>query len=82
MKTGFFQSISGNNSSSRLIAFIVVIVALIFAQEVIYFGKQSVIESAAAAGTIFLTIAGPAMAFVFMQKKIEVKQEVKDETPN
>jgi len=80
MKTGFFQSISGNNSSSRLIAFIVVIVALIFAQEVIYFGKQSVIESAAAAGTIFLTIAGPAMAFVFMQKKTEVKQEIKDDT--
>lgn len=82
MKTGFFQSISGNNSSSRLIAFIVVIVALIFAQEVIYFGKQSVIEAATAAGTIFLTIAGPAMAFVFLQKKTEVKQEVKDETPN
>ena len=81
MKTGFFQSISGNNSSSRLIGFIVVVVALIFAQEVIYFGKQSVIESAAAAGTIFLTIAGPAMAFLFAQKKNEIKQE-KNETTN
>ena len=75
MRTGFFESISGNKSSSRLIAFIVIMVALIFAQEVIYFGKDKVVESAAAAGTIFLTIAGSAMTFMFMQKKTEVKQE-------
>ena len=80
MKTGFFQSISGNNSSSRLIAFIVIVMALIFAQEVIYFGKDHVIEAAAASGTIFLTIAGPAMAFAFLQKKQEVKQEKDDTT--
>ena len=80
MKTGFFQSISGNNSSSRLIAFIVIMVALIFAQEVIYFGKDHIMEAATAAGTIFLTIAGSAMAFMFMQKKTEIKQE-KNENP-
>ena len=80
MKTGFFESISGNKSSSRLIAFIVIMVALIFAQEVIYFGKSGVIEAAAAAGTIFLTIAGPAMAFMFMQKKNEVKQESNEQS--
>ncbi len=76
MKTSFFQSISGNQSSSRLIGFIVIMIALIFAQEVIWFGKaESVIIAATAAGTIFLTIAAPAMTFLFMQKKTEVKQE-------
>jgi len=80
MKTGFFQSISGNQSSSRLIGFLVIVAALIFAQEVIYFGRQNVMEAAGAAGTIFITIAGPAMTFLFFQKKTEVKQEVKDET--
>lgn len=80
MKTSFFQSISGNQSSSRLIGFIVIMSALIFAQEVIWFSKnESMISAAAAAGTIFLTIAAPAMAFLFAQKKTEAKQEPKDE---
>lgn len=78
MKTGYFESISGNQSSSRVIGFVVVIAALVFAQEVLYFGRANVMTSAAAAGTIFITIAGPAMAFLFMQKKQEIKQE-KDE---
>ena len=81
MKTGFFESISGNKSSSRLIAFIVIMVALIFAQEVIYFGKDKVIEAATAAGTVFLTVAGSAMGFMFLQKRTEVKQE-SNENPN
>ena len=80
MKTGFFESISGNKSSSRLIAFIVIMVALIFAQEVIYFGKDHVMEAAGAAGTIFLTVAGSAMTFMFMQKRNEVKQESNDQS--
>lgn len=79
MKTGFLESISGNQSSSRLIGLVVVFSALVFAQEVLYFGRADVMASAAAAGTIFITVAGPAMAFLFMQKKQEIKQE-KDET--
>ena len=71
MKANYFQDTSGNKSSSRLIAFIVIIVALIFAQEVVYFGKDNIVQAAAAAGTIFLTIAGPAMIFLFQQKKTE-----------
>ena len=82
MKTGFFQSISGNNSSSRLIGFIVICMALIFAQEIIWFGKDQIMTAAGAAGTIFITIAAPAMAFLFAQKKNEVKQENKDENNN
>lgn len=78
MKTSFFQSISGNQSSSRLIGFIVIMAALIFAQEVIYFGHTEIMTAATAAGTIFLTIAGPAMAFLFAQKKTETKQELNE----
>lgn len=72
---GFFDSIRGNKSSSRLIGFMVVIMALIFAQEVLWFGRNDVVMAAAAAGTIFITIAGPAMVFLFNQKKIEVKSD-------
>ena len=81
MKTGFFQSISGNNSSSRLIGFVVIVVALVFAQEVIWFGRTEIMMAATAAGTIFLTIAAPAMAFLFVQKKNEKKQEAVNDTP-
>ena len=55
-------------------------VALIFAQEVLYFGRNDIMTAATAAGTIFINIAGPAMAFFFAQKKNELKQEVKNET--
>ena len=80
MGNGFFDSIRGNKSSSRLIGFIVIIVTLIFVQEILWFGREDIIEAAISGGTIFLTIAGPAMAFLFVQKKYnEVKKE-KDET--
>lgn len=79
MKTSFFQSISGNQSSSRLIGFIVIICALVFAQEIIWFGKSDIMMAATAAGTAFITIAGPAMAFLFAQKKNELRQETKNE---
>jgi hypothetical protein len=32
------------------------------------------VSTAAAAGAIFITVAGPALAFLFMQKKTEIKQ--------
>ena len=73
MKNGFLEAPSGNKSSSRLIGLLIITAALIFAQEVLYFGKESVIEAAAAAGTIFLTIAAPALAFLFKQKQTETK---------
>jgi len=79
MKNGFFQSISGNNSSSRLIAFIVVMASLLFTGFILVNGLSK--ESAdplvvtTAAGTLFLQVAGSAMAFMFVQKKQEVKQE-------
>lgn len=79
MKTGFFQSISGNNSSSRLIAFIVVMASLFFTGFVLISGLSKPNADAlivtTAAGTLFIQVAGSAMAFMFVQKKQEVKQE-------
>ena len=70
----YFNSISGNRSSSRLIAFIVIMVALIDIQLVLFLGKAEIVTSATAAGVLFITIAGPAMAFLFVQKKTESNQ--------
>lgn len=75
MKNGFFDSVSGNRSSSRLSGFIVIIAALLFAQEVIWFGRSEIMVAAASAGTIFLTIAGPVMVFMFQNKQTEIRHE-------
>jgi hypothetical protein len=58
---------------------IAIIAALFFSATLICIGKHAVIPDimaiAGAAGLIFTTIAGPAMAFLFLQKKEEGKQE-------
>ena len=76
-KTKFFESSPGNNSSSRLVAFIVIIVALIFVQEIIYLSKDNLKDILAIAGVFFVTIAGPAMALLFGQKYHERKNNDK-----
>lgn len=72
---GFFESSQNNLSMSRLIVFIMIIVALIFAQEVIYFSRNNIITAVASAASIFLSIAGPALSFLFAQKRTETKQQ-------
>ena len=72
MNNGFLYSTHGNKSSSRLLGFIIVIWALVLSTIVIYLGRDEVVNAAVAAGTLFVTIAGPAMAFVFWQKKNEI----------
>lgn len=84
MKNGYFQSISGNRSSSRLIGAVVIMYAMIMSFLVLYWGHQksdSMIELATASAICFTTIAGSAMVFLFQQKRTEVKQE-KDEISN
>lgn len=75
MKNGFFDSVSGNRSSSRLSGFIIILAALLFGQEVIWFGRAEILTASISAGTIFMTIAGPAMLFMFQNKQTEVKHE-------
>ena len=78
MSNGFFDSISGNKSSSRLIGFIVILFALAENWYVLIVGKADIVQAAIAAGTLFVTIAGPAMAFLFFQKGQEIKQPKKE----
>ena len=72
-KTGFFDSVSGNRSSARLMGFMIIVVALIFAQEVLFFGRENVVLAATAAGTMFITIAGPALIYLFQNKRSEIQ---------
>jgi len=76
MKNGFFDSISGDRSSSRLSGFIIIVLALVFAQEIIWFGREQIMIAATAAGTEFLTVAGSAMLFMFQNKQVEVKHDL------
>ena len=80
MKAGYFKDSQGNNSSSRLIAFIVIIWALIAGGLIVAIKviqpDADILSMSTASGLLFTTIAGPALAFLFLQKKTEVKQEM------
>lgn len=75
MKNGFLQGANGNNSNSRLIADVVIFVALLFAGFILHVGSKmstpDVMQIATSAGVVFTTIAGPALLFLFAQKKTE-----------
>jgi predicted branched-subunit amino acid permease len=78
MKNGFLKSISGRDSSTRLIGFTVVFYAMLMGFLVLFWGKEkdeSVILLATSAGTLFSMIAGPTFIWMYGQKKTEVKQE-------
>lgn len=78
MKTGFFQSISGNQSSSRLYGGVIILYAMIMSFLVLYWGKDNgdgMIELAGASSLFFTTVGGSAMVFLFQQKRNELKQE-------
>jgi vacuolar-type H+-ATPase subunit I/STV1 len=78
MKNGFFDSISGNKSSSRLIGFIVIIYAMLMGFLVLFWGKEGsegMIALATASGVLFTTISGPVFVWLYNQKKTEIKQE-------
>jgi hypothetical protein len=72
MNNGFLSSTHGNRSSSRLIGIIIIIWSLALCTLVLYWGKAEVVKAAVSAGTLFITIAGPAMVFLFQQKKNEI----------
>lgn len=62
MKTGFLKSISGRDSSTRLIGFLVILYAMLMGYLVLYWGKEkeeSIILLSTSAGTLFTMIAGP-----------------------
>jgi hypothetical protein len=74
-KSGFLQDRHGHNSSSRLLGFSVVIYALVLSTTLLVAGivtSTPLLLIASAAGTLFTTIAGPAMFFMFSNKKEEM----------
>ena len=79
MKTGhgYFEDSQGNKSSSRMMGVSVVFYALLLSTTVLVFGfleeGTKVMTSAVAAGTVFTTIAGPAMFYLFNNKVAEGK---------
>ena len=75
IKDGYLRSSAGRKSSSRLIGFIIVVCALIFVQEILWFERDNIIQAAISGGTLFLTLAGPAMYFLFEQKKNEKTED-------
>ena len=75
---GFFQDDKGNKSSSRLNSSIVIWSALAMSEQVLLFAylmKSDIFLAASAAGTTFITIASPAMYFMFKQKSTENKPQ-------
>jgi hypothetical protein len=77
-KSGFLQDHNGHNSSSRLLGFMVTIWALVLTTAVVIVAlfnpASELILVAASAGTLFTTIAGPAMFFMFNNKKEEISK--------
>lgn len=83
-KTGYLEEKPGHKSNARLLAFLIVCAALLFSEQVLIFSYLSdgtgILAGSAAASTIFLTIATPALVFMFNYKKQELnKPEKKDE---
>ena len=78
MKTGFLKSISGRDSSTRLIGIVVIGYAMLMGYLVLYWGKEAdsdILQLALSAGTLFTMIAGPVLVWMYGQKKTEVIQE-------
>lgn len=75
-KTSFFQDREGNNSLSRLVAFISVCTALVFCGIALILSKDDVMKAAGAIAIIFGSIAVPSLTFLFAQKKTEAQTEI------
>ncbi len=80
-ETGTFESSPGNGSSSRVITFLVVTAAVVLSFMVIASGcwiaiqnkeVASLLGAAGAAGTLFVTIAGSTLLWMYNQKKQEI----------
>lgn len=74
MKTGYWEESPGVKSNSRMTGSIIIFMALFLACYVVIAGiqnKESIILVCTSAGTLFTTIAGPAMYFMFKQKLTE-----------
>lgn len=79
----FFYSSFGRLSSTRLLGALMIGFSLLFVQEILIYGflnadPKDILTVAGAASTLFVSVAGSAMAFIFKQKQTEVNTPVKD----
>lgn len=77
-KSGFLQTWDGHNSSTRLLGFSVTMYALLMSTVLLIVGITSGVALmliATSAGTIFTTVAGPAMVYLFTSKAQENSKE-------
>lgn len=75
---GFFQDTNGNKSSARLLAFILIVTSLVFAQQFIIFAilqKVNVLLIASSVATTVTTISGGAMLYLFGKQKSELDNQ-------
>ena len=72
---GFFQGINGDQSSTRLFGFIVIVFSLIESAAILILGQANIVSAATAAGILFTAQASPVMVFLFANKQTEIKQE-------
>ena len=81
MKTGFFDSISGNSSSARMIGFTIIAIALILSCLLAWWGKEDVVKCAGAIAIQFPAMTTPVLVYLFKNKQDEIQhEEVKQET--
>jgi len=73
---GYWDEAEGVKSNSRMSGTLIIFGAFLLASYVVVVGpKETASElmlTCTAAGTLFVTIAGPAMYFIFKQKQTEI----------
>ena len=77
MNNGFLKSTQGNMSSTRLYGGLIILYGMLMGFLVLFLGylmKESILALAPIAAVTFSSIAGPAMIFLFQQKKKEVEK--------
>lgn len=75
---GFFRDTNGNKSSARLIAFILIIAQLAFAQQFIIFAmiqNLNILLVATSVATTVTTIGGSAMFYLFNKQSTEMQDK-------
>jgi|GEM_PF-2467204 len=81
MKTGFFDSVSGNSSSARMIGYTIICIALIISVCLAWWGKEDVVKCAGAIAIQFPAMTTPVLVYLFKNKQDEIQhEETKQET--
>lgn len=72
MKYGPFDSVSGNASSSRILAAAIIAVALLIAFFLAVAGREDVVKAAGAIAIQFPAMVGPVLIHMYKNKQAEI----------